>query len=309
MPQTSRWFGETREWNVSELNFMVEALTHCRMLQEEGKCERGGGCVNCKYSAAVTAIDQLDPFTKGRLEDKADKYEQVIARADATNRYIKRKAARSKCALLFWLLTTGLIIFTAASLLNGCTNRYNVSVTKDIKGKWNILPEEPYFYNKSYYDCEGTVNKVMVYLKTNGPTDWYYDGTTDCKDWACSFVELWYDTYGATDGTCFLVRNVNPETRMDHLFVAVYSLNKGWIFIEPQACKSISYYMKDFWGSKYDETCNCYNETRKFIEKADKYTGNCQKKEHLIKATLTDKTYTVQWWDDTHPIQYHTDKW
>ncbi|MBR5932391.1 MAG: hypothetical protein IK002_00235 [Treponema sp.] len=192
---------------------------------------------------------------------------------------------------------------------NYSNDYYDDSIKSNESPKWNILPENSVVEADSNYDYHGILKRVMTHLDQYGPDDWFYDGTIDCKDWACSFLDLWYDTYNGVDGSCILVRNVNQEMRMDHLFVAVWSSEDKWIFIEPQACHITDWSLESFWGYKYNEECNCYNETRKFFEQCDRLADDREKCNHLIEVTKVDNTYNQIWWDDTHPIQYHTDKW
>lgn len=205
---------------------------------------------------------------------------------------------------LFWLsaIFTAVVIVVAvvcAPLRNStCVN----TTTETFTPKWHRLPKAPYVYEG--YDYKKILRFVMKDLAMYGPDSYFGDGVIDCKDWTMTFLCRWYNMYDGPDGTCIIVRNVNRLERFDHLFVAVWT-GERWIFIEPQACKKDNWTLKSFWGSRYDVEYNCYNETRKFILCAFKNNYG----EKLIQKTLVDDTYTWQYWDDSHPIQYHTDMW
>lgn len=174
--------------------------------------------------------------------------------------------------------------------------------TFDKPPKWHTLPKSPNGYD---YGWEKYLNAVMKELKMSGPRGYFKDGVIDCKDWTMTFVYYWYDVFNAPDGTCFIVRNVNWSQRFDHCFVGVWARDH-WVFIEPQAYDRADWSPKAFWGKKYDPECDCYNETRKFILNSGMDSFYADK---LLKRTLVDETYGWQYWDDSHPVQYHTDIW
>jgi len=83
-------------------------------------------------------------------------------------------------------------------------------------------------------------------------TDVNKDGLYNCIDAAVLFYQYYPDRSKVT-----IITNVNPNTGMNHLFNAVL-INGSWITIEPQAYATgySSYWMKDVWGNKYDNTYN-----------------------------------------------------
>jgi hypothetical protein len=83
-------------------------------------------------------------------------------------------------------------------------------------------------------------------------TDVNRDGLYNCIDAAVLFYKHYPDRSKAS-----IIINVNPKTGMNHLFNAVL-INGSWIAIEPQAYATNhrSYWMKDVWGNKYDNTYN-----------------------------------------------------
>jgi len=83
-------------------------------------------------------------------------------------------------------------------------------------------------------------------------TDVNRDGLYNCIDAAVLFYQHYPDRSKVT-----IIINVNSNTGMNHLFNAVL-INGSWIAIEPQAYATnySSYWMKDVWGNKYDNTYN-----------------------------------------------------
>jgi hypothetical protein len=81
------------------------------------------------------------------------------------------------------------------------------------------------------------------------------DGQVNCVDYAT----LFYIEYGPG---CRIIRNINPQTGMNHLFNQV-TYNDGRSFmIEPQNGHLIR--MERVWGSKYDPKYNC-DETEYWV--------------------------------------------
>ena len=86
------------------------------------------------------------------------------------------------------------------------------------------------------------------------------DGKVNCIDYAITFKTFW--DWIAPDGhsiNCEIVRNVNKN--FNHLFVRVRANSRSdWEYVEPQASID-NYRMEDYWGCKYDASCNIYGET------------------------------------------------
>ena len=83
-------------------------------------------------------------------------------------------------------------------------------------------------------------------------TDVNRDGLYNCIDAAVLFYKHYPDRSRVA-----IILNYNPKTDMNHLFNAVL-INGKWIAIEPQAyaINHRTYWMKDVWGYRYDNTYN-----------------------------------------------------
>jgi len=103
--------------------------------------------------------------------------------------------------------------------------------------------------DSQHANIDSTLKIVAQKWKT---TDVNKDGLYNCIDAAV----LFYKYYPVRDKVAIII-NVNPKTDMNHLFNAVL-INGTWIAIEPQAYATgyKSYWMKDVWGNKYDNTFN-----------------------------------------------------
>jgi hypothetical protein len=69
------------------------------------------------------------------------------------------------------------------------------------------------------------------------------DGLINCIDYAIFFCIFYPGSR--------IILNVNPRTRMNHLFNAVSDGRGGWITIEPQY-HSRGFTMRDVWRNQYD---------------------------------------------------------
>ena len=99
-----------------------------------------------------------------------------------------------------------------------------------------------------YSDIEATLKLVARDLGKK--TDVNGDGLTNCIDAAV----LFYKYYPNKDKVCIEL-NYNPATGMNHLFNCVL-VDGVWRAVEPQAYNKSHYWMRDVWGSKYDNTKN-----------------------------------------------------
>lgn len=87
------------------------------------------------------------------------------------------------------------------------------------------------------------------------------DGQINCVDYATMFKITWDQTYPLLKNKCQIVRNVNPNTGMNHLFVHVWNDSSESIDIEPWTSNPYIYKMNDVWGNRYDPAYNKYGET------------------------------------------------
>ena len=87
------------------------------------------------------------------------------------------------------------------------------------------------------------------------------DGKINCVDYATMFKITWDQTYPLLKNKCQIVRNVNPNTGMNHLFVHVWNDRSESIDIEPWTQNPYVYRMQDIWGDRYSPEYNKYGET------------------------------------------------
>lgn len=268
MPSNTMWYGESHEYTPSELNFMVSAVANCQKCQELGMCESGARCAQCNYGAAMQATESLDALTKSRVYDKADTV-RVIRETVAQNIEQQKKTERIR---LFGALLAAAIFIAAICLIP----------VFEIISCNDTLPVKPYVSRT--YDCKKNISTVMKHIRTQGVIDCVKDNKIDCKDYAITFMILWYNIYEFDERTCVLVHNTNYKTGMDHLFVAVYT-GEDWLCIEPQAYDVDNWSLDYYWGDKYDPVYNNWKHTSMFVQ-ATRYSWDF--KERLLKKAGID---------------------
>ena len=106
------------------------------------------------------------------------------------------------------------------------------------------------YSNPEHINIDATLHKVARDLDKKADVN--RDGKTNCIDAAV----LFYKYYPDKSKVC-IEENVNKKTGMNHLFNCVL-VNGVWKAVEPQTyhVNRKSYWMKDVWGSQYDNTKN-----------------------------------------------------
>lgn len=85
------------------------------------------------------------------------------------------------------------------------------------------------------------------------------DGKVNCIDHAVMFKLTWDEYF--PDADCVIVRNMNPNSGMSHLFVAVFESKLfKYVDIEPWSRNIDVWQMADVWGNAYDKWYNIYGE-------------------------------------------------
>ena len=159
--------------------------------------------------------------------------------------------------------------------------------------KWKTIPPAPEFSDN--YDWQDILNRVMTQLSKSGPKNNIPDNWLDSKDWATTFLILWYNTFSAPDGTCLIVRNYNAKAgrnRFDQTFIAIWA-DDEWKLIDPRACNEKDCSMEFFWGKKYDSRYNIWSSTKAVIKMMEKYDSQFQR--DLIEKTKTEEIYGLEW--------------
>lgn len=105
--------------------------------------------------------------------------------------------------------------------------------------------------------------KTVLMTKPKKMTDINRDDLTNCIDYATYFKSVRDIIYPDNRADCEIVRNVNKNTGMNHLFVRV-RFYQTWVYVEPQGSTN-NYDMYRFWGDKYNSIYNIYGESEKWL--------------------------------------------
>ena len=112
-------------------------------------------------------------------------------------------------------------------------------------------PQNPVAQRTSEHaKIDQTLRKVTEQLRQR--TDVNGDGLVNCIDAAVLFYQYYPDRNNVR-----IMRNINPATDFNHLFISVYTEGK-WQCIEPQAyyTNHRSYWMQSVWGRRYISVLN-----------------------------------------------------
>uniref|UniRef100_UPI00298E1A68 hypothetical protein n=1 Tax=Treponema sp. TaxID=166 RepID=UPI00298E1A68 len=90
----------------------------------------------------------------------------------------------------------------------------------------------------------------------------------DSKDWAVTFMLLWYTEYKQNNRTCILVHNKNDTTGFECVMVAVWGYD-SWICLVPQARNVNKWTPRKYWGDKYNLIWDNWNETSTIINSSE----------------------------------------
>jgi len=159
-------------------------------------------------------------------------------------------ASAEKGSSTTWWIAAGMIAALIA-LVIFC----NVQVSRGHYLGWNkpqkvVAPK----VDNPGIDQHAYIQNTLVYVGNNlsAGTDVNKDGLVNCIDAAVLFYSKYPDKQRVA-----IEENRHPDGRMNHLFNVVFT-NGVWRAVEPQAYwkNHKSYWMKDVWGSDYDNRYN-----------------------------------------------------
>jgi len=209
----------------------------CSIKRSKGKCREQFGsmaCNNCKW--CLTNYADVDS-TQAKLFIMQTDFEAQDA----------KKAGRTYHITMWFiiLLFLGLGIRSYNATYPLWYRPYTSSI---LLAKDNFKVKSSHSLAETYTAIEDTL--VIVAARFALKYDEDRDGFVDCHDSTISF----YNFYPYKDEVRIL-SNVNKDTNMCHAFVAVLIGNE-WKTIEPFAWygfpKGTPYFMKDYWGKKYN---------------------------------------------------------
>jgi len=85
------------------------------------------------------------------------------------------------------------------------------------------------------------------------------DGKKNCQDYTILFYLFWQDRYPEDKDRVFFVRNKNPYTGMNHMFIYMIDYDNKGFYLEPWAVNYKKFLMFDNWDYEYNPA---YNEIK-----------------------------------------------
>lgn len=209
----------------------------------EGDCNTCSGCPTYFYYTdefyKLPSVDRLRVEQLARLKEQA-MFMQI--------KYLKANSMKSMlCKSIVYTLLIALCVALACVLFS----------CRSFSGKpQDILNGVKDNYYIDVIDCY-----ILPNIKNAPVRDVDADGLVNCVDYSITWKLLWDKFNYGMEYKCEIVRNTNPITGMNHLFIRLRAPDGEWLYIEPQ--KNI--YMERAWGDKYMPVFNFYNETYKWL--------------------------------------------
>ena len=124
--------------------------------------------------------------------------------------------------------------------------------------KWADSPYDKPFnlYDEYISECISENNDTV--------RDYNKDGEVNCVDYACGFKATWDKLYPELAPLCEIVRNLNIENGMHHLFIVIDGVE-----VEPWTFSTTKYRMCDNWDATYNPSYNIYGETNLWMRECE----------------------------------------
>lgn len=94
------------------------------------------------------------------------------------------------------------------------------------------------------------------------------DGKKNCQDYTILFYLFWQDRYPEDKDRVFFVRNKNPFTGMNHMFIYMIDYDGKGFYLEPWANNNKKYLMFDNWDSFYNASHNEIMPEEHYLKRA-----------------------------------------
>lgn len=229
----------------TELDKNIDALAltraKCNYYLAKGQCE---SCERCDIKAAYDfGMANMQPVDRLRVNNQAAAYYNEMIHVNARS----LSGFRELVKFVGKYISIAAAIFIIPSALMLCQMN---------------MPGDVTLYDTTAEDDE--LIEVMLQHTQDGLYDVNRDGQINCIDYTTCFMEAYWEYVPYTRrADCEIVRNVNPGTGMNHLFIRYKSTDKkvGWVYIEPQGTIDCCI-MSEYWGNKYDRRYNYYGETQ-----------------------------------------------
>ena len=214
------------ETNVDKyIKMGAKIKSQCIIKKQQGICTPDM-CENCRISKNCRLFTQsLSPFEEEYMNAIAIDMARDSLKKDIPNKSKPMRLFMQRlkwCAIIFGLFSIIPIIFL---LLLGPGDE---APTQEAHARIYYVLEETHYYIDDFNN----------------------DNDINCQDYAVLFKYIWDNVFPEYKACCAIIRNTNPFSSMNHLFVRVTF--QGTYFIEPQRRGYEDYLMAHVWGDKWD---------------------------------------------------------
>lgn len=231
----------TREETFTDLAVreLAKNRAACLCRIQFGRCKRSE-CANCATGKRFqSCIASMNDYDRLRLQSyTADEYTYLSAKPSNWRSHQSYMLHYIGTVLAFLLMFAAVIFIPTL-----------VCGPFDKPSSWSISDT----YRSKIVNTM-TTSQMCV-------TDFDKDGKINCIDYTISFKLTWDKFYPDLKHKCTIIRNVNPRSGMNHLFIKV-----GDQFVEPWSYNINKYTMEDnWWNGSYDPRYNIYGETQRWL--------------------------------------------
>lgn len=226
---------------------LAQTEARCLCALRYGRCAKRK-CANCQvYKDVSASVSKMSTFDRARWRNAVAEYFSLYSRHP--EHWYDRK--RLSVYYAYWLVLVPLIAIVLLCLLGR-----SLDSPKDLLVGVSST-------TKPSTQMDGEIRDTL-YRTHQEVRDVNGDGAVNCQDYASTFRSIWLRSHYSL--SCEIIRNVNPRTGMNHVFIRVWGKDcKGemgrWC-IEPQATSP--YLMEEVWGKRYNQLLNIVGETERW---------------------------------------------
>lgn len=267
-----RFVTRNETFNDLAVRELAQTRARCLCLVQNGRCKKNE-CAKCiTFKRYFQCFSQMSEYDRLRLQNYTCQYYSKFSENPTSFMNHKEYCRTYKKIIKLIIACLAGFIFMGGLAIAGETKIREVRTRTEI--------------SEAYYEIIQDIFTKMKISRFYG-IDITGDGQFNCIDRALLFKLLWDDRI-CSDlleensrtpeqllnraslfcASCELVRNYNPATDLNHLFVMIYDAGADkYITIEPDVNWKDQFLIKEVWEEKYDPKANNYDETDYYMSK------------------------------------------
>ena len=225
----------------------------CVCMMQFGRCKKEE-CAECSIGIQYrNCYNQMSDYDKLRLAEKISEYYAEDSSHPEQWMSFKR--------LIIYICSIIIAFFIAGILLA-------LMFFYGFPGDKPFLPD--YARNRALKTKVPDKYNAMIIetLRQSHATihDYNRDRLVNCIDYTVAFKLYWDKNYPQYKMNCHIVRNIDLETGLHHLYIIVYDDDYNGHFVEPYCNNIYEYSIKANWGNKIDHNNDIFNETSYWLK-------------------------------------------